>query len=96
MGYDIIYDNEIIIFYLYESKSKFELYIYRKDFVYIYDGGNITDTPAQTWTGSVDFGEFYQSSGQDVYIRFTSDSASSVNLGFEIEYEAGKNMIKSM
>ena len=69
------------------------MYIYRKDFVYIYDGVNITDTPAQTWTGLIDLGTVYQSSGQDVYVRFVSDGVSSGNKGFEIQYEAGKYMI---
>ena len=74
----------------YEWGSKFKLCWYRKDFVYIYDGANITDNPAQTLTGTVYFEQAYTSSGRDVYIHFTSDSKTSTSLGFKIEYAAGK------
>ena len=65
-------------------------YIYRKDFVYIYDGNNITGAPLQTLTGSIGFGNSFLSTGRDMYIHFTSDNESSSNLGFSIQYEAGK------
>ena len=63
---------------------------YRKDFVYIYDGDNITGTPLQTLTGSIGLGNSFDSTGRDIYVHFTSDNESSSNLGFTIQYEAGK------
>ena len=64
--------------------------LYRKDFVHIYDGNNITGAPLKTLTGSIGFGNSISSTGRDMYIHFTSDNESSSNLGFTIQYEAGK------
>ena len=69
--------------------------MYRKDFVYIYDGNNITGAPLQTLTGLIGFGNSFLSTGRDMYIHFTSDNESSSNLGFTIQYEAGKLSCKS-
>ena len=50
-------------------------------------------TLLQTLTGSIGVGNSFNSSGRDIYIHFTSDNESSSNLGFEIQYEAGKHLI---
>ena len=50
-------------------------------------------TLLQTLTGSSGVGNSFNSSGRDIYIHFTSDNESSSNLGFEIQYEAGKHLI---
>ena len=53
-------------------------------------------TLLQTLTGSSGVGNSFNSSGRDIYIHFTSDDESSSNLGFEIQYEAGKHLIDSI
>ena len=53
-------------------------------------------TLLQTLTGSSGVGNSFNSSGRDIYIHFTSDNESSSNLGFEIQYEAGKHLIDSI
>ena len=53
-------------------------------------------TLLQTLTGSSGVGNSFNSSGRDIYIHFTSDDESSSNLGFEIQYEAGKHLIESI
>ena len=53
-------------------------------------------TLLQTLTGSISVGNSFNSSGRDLYIHFTSDNESSSNLGFEIQYEAGKHLINSI
>ncbi len=53
-------------------------------------------TLLQTLTGSSGVGNSFNSSGRDLYIHFTSDNESSSNLGFEIQYEAGKHLIDSI
>ena len=53
-------------------------------------------TLLQTLTGSSGVGNSFNSSGRDIYIHFTSDNESSSNLGFEIQYEAGKHLINSI
>ena len=53
-------------------------------------------TLLQTLTGSIGVGNSFNSSGRDLYIHFTSDNESSSNLGFTIQYEAGKYLVNSI
>ena len=53
-------------------------------------------TLLQTLTGSIGVGNSFNSSGRDLYIHFTSDNESSSNLGFTIQYDAGKYLANSI
>ena len=67
---------------------KLKIYIFRYDFVKVYDG--IDELGTQLGGGDLTGGPPAQitSTGTDIFIRFTTDS-SETTAGFRIEFEAG-------
>ena len=66
-------------------------FIFRKDFLYVYDGPTMASSLIFTSAGSFipDFNII--TSGPDVFIRFVKESQLTVFKGFELRYDTGKS-----
>ena len=58
------------------------------DILRVYDGGNLTEPLLVELTGTIETLTEIQSTGNQLYLRFESDSSQNAP-GFQIEFEEG-------